>query len=155
MVASAIVPDLVQVQRLIEDSHRCVAGGKAGGRILEIPRRSAVQRSDRRVRPRHHIHNDAVEHVLRGNTHVVATRLEQLVDGAARVGVLGTLKPFSNVAAVAARFGHLVEPDRVVDAVGPKLAVVRLSNPSVHLDVKLVVHLDARQSGVNGRGGQR
>ena len=71
------------------------------------------------------------------------------------VGVLGALKPLANVAAVAARFRHLIEPDRVVDAVGPKHTVVCLSSPGLYLDVKLVVHLNTPQSGDNGRGGQR
>lgn len=73
----------------------------------------------------------------------------------AGVGVLGALKPLANVAAVAAGFRHLIEPDRVVDAVGPKHTIVCLSSPCVYLDVKLVVHLNTRQGGVNGRGGQR
>ena len=58
-------------------------------------------------------------------------------------------------ATVAARLGHLVEPNGVVHAVGPTLAIVHLASASGHLDVLLAVNADARKRGVHRSGGQR
>ena len=69
--------------------------------------------------------------------------------------ILRALDPGPNVAAVAARLGHLVEPNGVVHAVGPKLAIVHLATTSGHLDVLLAVNAEARKRGVHRSGGQR
>ena len=72
----------------------------------------------------------------------------------AAVGISGTRQSITYVVDAAARLGHLIEPDRMVDAVGSELTVVYLASASVHLDVKLIVDIQARQRCYHGSCGQ-
>ena len=154
MVAASIVSTLVQVKSLIQDCNSAPTGRIVGGCILQVPRTSAVERANRRIGSRNHIHNDLVQHVLGSTADVIVLGPEQLVDPSIPVRVCFAHDPLTNVATATAGLGHLVQSDSVVDALGAQNTTILLARASGHLNVELTVDVQACQPSNHSSRGQ-